>query len=293
VIPVWRDRNLVCGLDAAAGARRVEPPHPGWCSWSGWTEHTDRPPDATSWALLGLDGDVPIFAADASELDDARLAALSSGGAFLELPKIASLLTAEDAALLAYARGIVGWHRRSRFCGSCGSPTVSDQAGHVRRCADPRCAAETYPRTDPAVIMLVERPAMDGAPRRCLLGRHGRLPPRAYSTLAGFVEPGESLEEAVAREVLEETGVRVSRVRYQGSQPWPFPSSLMVAFRAVADTETVVVDPHELEDARWFGAAELARFGEWDDEDAPLRLPSRNSIARALLDAWLAEVRSD
>jgi NAD+ diphosphatase len=121
------------------------------------------------------------------------------------------------------------------------------------------------------------------------MGRHGRLPRGVYSILAGFVEPGESLEEAVAREVWEETGVRVRDVRYQASQPWPFPYSMMIGFRATADSDDIVLDSDELDDARWFTASDISAFGEWDDETAEFRRPRRDSIARALLDEWIVE----
>jgi NAD+ diphosphatase len=137
------------------------------------------------------------------------------------------------------------------------------------------------------VIMLVTRPATTERRARCLLGRHGRLPRGAYSILAGFVEPGESLEDAVAREVWEETGVRVRDVRYAAAQPWPFPYSMMIGFTADAETEDIAIDPEELEDAQWFTAAELAAFGEWEDDSATFRLPRRDSIARHLIDQWV------
>ncbi|HEX6533618.1 MAG TPA: NAD(+) diphosphatase [Gemmatimonadaceae bacterium] len=286
-VPVWRDQNLVLGLDESARAGGA--PRAGWCDGEVWAALAR---DATiTWSLLGLDGDGPLFALDVSVLDGDRLFEIVRHGTFADLRKVGPLVSAEDAALMAYARGILNWHRCSGYCGTCGSATVSEHAGHMRRCTNPGCRAEIYPRTDPAVIMLVERPASRGQPARCLLGRHHRLPPRAYSTLAGFVEPGESLEEAVAREVLEETGVRVSRASYLASQPWPFPASLMLGFRAVADTEEIDVDGHELVEARWFTAEELADHGEWGDESAALRLPRRDSIARALVDAWLADAR--
>jgi NAD+ diphosphatase len=287
LLPVWRDRSFVAAL-ATPGAS----PGAAWLAPSRW--RTLGLDGADGWVLLGLDGDAPVFAADLSALDEARLDALAGDGAFVDLRQVGAALAPDEAATLAYARGVLAWHRRSRHCGSCGAPTAVEHAGHMRRCTDPACHAEIYPRTDPAVIMLVERRPPGGAPQ-CLLARHARLPARVWSTLAGFVEPGESLEEAVAREVLEETGVRVARATYQGSQPWPFPASLMLGFRALADaeTETVTIDPAELAEARWFTAAELAGFGEWGDEAAPFRFPRRDSIAHALVEAWLREQQAD
>ena len=155
-----------------------------------------------------------------------------------------------EAALLAYARGLMYWHRRHRFCGVCGAATDSRGGGHVRRCRNADEPHEHFPRTDPAVIMLVTHDDLEGRGPAALLGRQSRWPDGMYSTLAGFVEPGESLEEAVAREVREETGVAVADVRYQASQPWPFPSSLMLGFRARAVTTGIDVDQRELQDAR-------------------------------------------
>ena len=278
IVPVWRDRSLVRGPEHAPVAAL----HAA-AAWSALA-----PDDAERWMLLGNDERGPVFAADASALDE-RTAAIDDDGRFVELPKVAPLLGADDAALLAYARGMMYWQRRAQFCGVCGAPTESRLAGHMRRCTNVGCATETYPRTDPAVIMLVERLATPDAPARCLLGRRPHPTSRMWSTLAGFMEPGETLEETVAREVFEEAGVRVRDVTYQGSQPWPFPASLMVGFRATADDDAIVVDPHELADARWFSAAELAQFGEAGDPGTERWLPGRSSIARALLDAWRAE----
>ena len=190
---------------------------------------------------------------------------------------------------MAYARAMLQWHRRHRYCGVCGSPNETQRAGHLRRCTSLECRTESFPRTDPVVIMLVTRPATADQPSRCLLGRHSRLPTGAYSLLAGFVEPGESLEDAVAREVWEETGVRVSDVRYAASQPWPFPCSMMIGFRAAGESDDIALDTDELEDARWFTAKQVSEFGEWEDDTAPFRRPRRDSIARFLLDEWVAD----
>jgi NAD+ diphosphatase len=242
-----------------------------------------------SWVFLGLDGEVPMFGVDVSAELIADVHEIRDAGEFADLRRIGPLVPEAEAAMLAYARAMIAWQKRHRFCGVCGSPMESQRAGHVRRCTNPECMAESFPRTDPVVIMLVTRPASGNQPERCLLGRHIRLPRGAYSLLAGFVEPGESLEGAVAREVWEEAGVRVRDVRYQASQPWPFPYSMMMGFRAVGETEDIVLDTDELEDARWFTAAEVSRFGDWGDDTAAFRVPRRDSIARYLLDIWITE----
>ena len=177
---------------------------------------------------------------------------------------------------MAHARGLIYWHQRHRFCSLCGSPAEIRDAGHMRRCGNADCAAEHFPRTDPAVIMLVA----DGD--RCLMGRQAEWPTGLYSTLAGFVEPGESLEEAVAREIWEEAGITVRDVRYHSSQPWPFPASLMLGFYATATSTEISLNRDELDDARWFHRNDLRNPGEG------MRLPRQTSISRRLLDDWLA-----
>ena len=246
------------------------------------------PTDSFTWALLGLDGTTPVFTVELSTDALAALPELADVGQFVDIRKVGALVPAADAALLSYARALLGWHRRHRYCGSCGAPTDARQAGHVRRCRSTECATDVFPRTDPVVIVLVTHRREHDGVVRCLLGRHDRLPRGVYSILAGFVEPGESPEEAVAREIREESGVEVTDVHYVAAQPWPFPYSLMMGFRATAKTDDIVLDGDELEDAQWFTAAELASFGEWDDESATYRLPRRDSIARALLDDWIA-----
>jgi len=281
---VHNDQNLVTGL-----AAREDTPRAALVPLSLVREQL--PANGTTWAFLGLDGETPVFSVDLSS-EEAALADVQSAGEFVDLRRVGSLVSESEAALLAYARAILTWHRRHRYCSVCGSRTESHRAGHVRRCTDASCSTEAFPRTDPVVIMLVTRPATGHQPARCLLGRHGRLPRGVYSLLAGFVEPGESLEDAVTREVWEETGVRVRDVRYQASQPWPFPYSMMVGFRAKAESEDITLDGDELEDARWFTAPQVAEFGEWADESATFRRPRKDSIARHLLDEWVAEQKT-
>src|SRR5262245_6534910 len=181
-------------------------------------------------------------------------------------------LPADEAGLVAYARAMVLWRQRHRFCGTCGSENIATSAGHVMRCSNASCGAEQFPRLDPAIIVLVT----DG--ERALLGRQASWPAGRYSTIAGFVEPGESLEDAVVREVHEETGISVDDVRYHSSQPWPFPSSLMLGFTAHARSSTITLQDGELEDARWFSRADIAA--------GVIAMPSSQSISFRLIEDW-------
>ena len=268
VVAIWRDQHLLAanGDPLLGGARELLE-------------------TASERVLLGLRDGAPVFAVDISALDEPswRVA---------QIRDIAASLPARDAAVLGYARGMLHWHRNHHFCGYCGHATESRNGGHVRVCLRESCGREWYPAMSPAVIMLVERPATADRERTCLLARHGRLPRGVWSTLAGFVEPGESLEETVAREVFEEAGVRVASATYQASQPWPFPSSLMLAFRAVASSDEIVIDADELDEARWFTAAEVRKFADWHDVDAEYRLPRKDSVARMLVDEWVASLSS-
>lgn len=191
-----------------------------------------------------------------------------------ELRPLAPMLPDDSASLLAYARALSLWHARHRFCGVCGAVNARVRAGHVMRCTRPDCNTETFPRLDPAIIVLVT----DATGERALLGRQASWPEGRYSTIAGFVEPGESLEEAVAREVAEETGVQVGEVSYDSSQPWPFPSSLMLGFHAVARTEAITLRDGELQDARWFTRADM--------EAGRPSLPPAGAISSRLIDTW-------
>jgi NAD+ diphosphatase len=188
-------------------------------------------------------------------------------------------LSAPDMAIYGMARSLTGWHARHRFCAQCGAPTVPTKGGWQRNCISDVCRAEHFPRTDPVTIMLVEH--QDSL----LLGRQPRFPAKRFSALAGFVEPGETIEEAVAREVLEEAGLRVRDVSYVTSQPWPFPSSLMIACHSHTDDPTITLDANELEDARWFTRAEVA--AAMAGEDALFIAPPPAAVARVLLHWWL------
>lgn len=239
--------------------------------------------------LLGVDTEgVAYFAVVAPPVETARaeaagrvaaplaLAALPEGRPVVTgLRQVATLLGDLDAGLLVYAVALEAWHATHEFCPRCGSRTEVRAGGHMRVC--PEDGSQHFPRVDPAVIMLVH----DGEDR-CLLARGPQWPRKSFSVLAGFVEPGESLEHAVVREVAEEVGVRVTDPRYLGSQPWPFPRSLMLGFSARAVSTEFVLDPEEIAEARWFGRAELCdalKSGE-------VRLPSEVSIARRLIETW-------
>jgi NAD+ diphosphatase len=227
-----------------------------------WREITDPA------LFLGLDGDSPRFSAHQQEV--------GSGPAVFSM--LANLSTA-DAPLFAAALSLARWHSRHRFCAICGSETEAVRGGWSRKC--PACTAEHYPRVDPVVIMLAEH---DG---RLLLGRQYHYPPNRYSALAGFVEVGETIEDAVAREIKEEAGIDVAEVSYLASQPWPFPSSLMVGCTSRALSDELTIDFAELEDARWFTRDDVAAAIE-GREDAPFQPPPRHAIARTLLERWLA-----
>jgi NAD+ diphosphatase len=272
-VPLWRSRNYV---DPGAAAAIV----------LSAAEHRRFPPGAEEPVFLGLAGEIAYFAADLSHLDAGEngpaLDGAAAGATFLDLRLIGPKLARHEGGLLAYARGMLTWHRRHRFCGQCGAPTRATEGGHVRVCTAAACKLEQFPRTDPAVIMLVTHGDA------CLLGSNPRFPPGMYSTLAGFVEPGETLEAAVAREVFEEAGARVRNVRYHSSQPWPFPTSLMLGFYAEAASAALAVNKTELRDANWFKRDWIAANArEFHETDAAFRLPRRDSIARRLVDDWL------
>jgi NAD+ diphosphatase len=226
-----------------------------------------------------------VFALDVSDIDDTTLSPIISGAEFMDIRKQGPLVDIKEGSIAALARGLCYWHATHRFCGRCGSKNHLVEAGHSRLCENERCNHPTFPRTDPAVIMVVTKTFADGI-ERCLLGRQAVWPKGMYSSLAGFVDPGETLEQAVAREVKEEAGVEVNDVTYVASQPWPFPSSIMLGFFAKATSEKINVDKDELDDAKWFSREDLANFGNWHDEGEHLKLPRTDSISRYLIEHW-------
>ncbi|MFO1113443.1 MAG: NAD(+) diphosphatase [Rhodospirillales bacterium] len=273
LVPIWREQILVAGNDrprlAALAGAPAKQAH-------ALADHV---------VFLGTgDGGNAWFACDLSRHQPEQLAPLLNGSAFRDLGTVVTRLSGGEGAVLAYARAMLHWHRRHRFCGSCGAPTEARNGGHLRACTDPACGSEHFPRTDPVVIMLVTRTDPETGAPCCLLGRQQRWMPGLVSALAGFVEPGETLEEAVRREVREEIGLSLDAVHYRTSQPWPFPGSLMLGSLAQAAPGEVVIDHEELEDARWFPRQDVMRI-----RTLGLRLPFRGTIARALIEEWLAE----
>ena len=255
-VPVWGDRCLVGGepLEAILLKR----------------QQIENVIDDQEMIFLGVFRDQPAFAIAFAGGEEAPFAEL---GEFQDLRYLGTVLPPDEANLLAHARALVLWHASQVFCGVCGSPAQPEAGGNSRICMNDDCRRVIFPRVDPAIIVLV----IDG--ERCLLGRQQTWPEGRYSTIAGFVEPGESLEDAVRREVYEETNIRVGAVSYHSSQPWPFPSSLMLGFTAEAKSTDIVLNDGELQDAQWFSREEL--------RSGMPKLPFRISIARRLVDHWI------
>ena len=255
-VPVWGDRCLAGG----------EPPHTILLP----RDQAEPLFDDEHLIFLGLYHDRPAFA---FSIDRNRPAPFADLGEFHDLRRLGMILPPEEANLVAHARALVLWHASQLFCGVCGTAARPEAGGNARVCMNDDCGRIIFPRVDPAIIVLVS----DGD--RCLLGRQPSWPEGLYSTVAGFAEPGESLEDAVRREVYEETNVHVGEVRYHSSQPWPFPSSLMIGFLAQAISSEIRLNDAELEDAQWFTREDLGR-------EFP-GLPSSVSIARRLVDHWV------
>jgi NAD+ diphosphatase len=256
-LPVWKSRSLIVEGEAPRAAL-IE-----------LSQIPEERRNLNDLILLGRFDGIDIFAFEVESLEPPQL---KPGTRFEDLRMVASMLPAEDAGLLGYARGMISWRARHRFCGSCGAPTAPAKAGHVLVCTNPACRQEQFPRIDPAIIVLIT----DG--ERALLGRQASWPVGRYSTIAGFVELGESLEDAVAREVFEETGIEVDKIEYHSSQPWPFPSSLMLGFTAHAVTTEIHKRDEELEDAQWFTRDDLK-------SGRPI-VPPGVSISYRLIEHW-------
>lgn len=243
-------------------------PAPGSDSGLAW--RSPVPDDAErEWVFLGLEDGAPRFALLHPE---------GSVRGSMTVLQVLHRWPATEVALYGAARSVIDWHYRHGFCARCGAATAVFRAGWGRRCAG--CNAEHFPRVDPVVIMLAEHEG------RVLLGRQPQFPPRMYSALAGFLEPGESIEEAVGRELFEEAGVRVTAVRYVLSQPWPFPSSLMIGCIAPVASDALTLDTQELQDAIWVDRAEVSAVLR-GEPDARIMTPPPLAIAHSLLSAWV------
>jgi NAD+ diphosphatase len=243
--------------------------------------------DGAICVFLGLLDGAPRYAIDVSSLDDKHAdSELARAGRFMDVRRVAPRLGLGVPSILAQGRSMIDWHKRHQFCSTCGSPTSSSQGGYQRLCSSDDCGAQHFPRTDPVVIMLAVRE------NHCLLGRQPGFPPNMYSSLAGFMEPGETIEDAVRREVMEEAGIHVGAVQYRDTQPWPFPSSLMIGCLAEATSEEITIDGQELEDARWFprdeiiAALENPSINLEDQNWQGLAVPPPMAIAHHLIRDW-------
>ena len=226
--------------------------------------------------FLGISDKKTYFAIDMESMKSASILKDKNSGEFHDLKRVMPLLNFRDSALLAIARFMINWQSRNRYCGKCGTPTKSAEAGNLRICENTNCGQSHFPSMDPAIIVIVS------FEEYCLLGRQKIWPKGMYSTLAGFVEPGESIEDAVIREVKEETGVMVEKLEYQHSQPWLFPSSLMLGFTATTKGNEIKIDKNELEDARWFSRKEIKD----NLKKGLLRMPGKVAIAYHLIKEW-------
>ena len=275
-LPLWGSKVFVNGGPGGGGS-----PTAPTLAWVGLEDLSCRGINCTP-ILLGLRDNVCYFAVDIS-VDGESADPLQdlADCCFEDVRAAAEVLSLPESGMLAQARSQINWHQRHGFCSVCGRQTVVKRGGQKREC--PQCGAEHFPRVDPVIIMVVS----DGD--RCLLGQsRGRLARmNRYSALAGFVEQGECIEEAVAREVMEEAGIKVQNVRYHSSQPWPFPSSLMIGCLAEAATTEIHMDPEEMTDVQWFSREEVLLALE--EKSQKLLLPGRIAIAHHLIKSWATQ----
>jgi NAD+ diphosphatase len=271
ITPIWKLQVLVIGEER--GQAEAAYFHPGLCEPLAL-------PDAPC-VFLGLDGSRAVFALDISAASDPESTGPLAGlGRFRDMRTAASLVPVCDVAILGQAKALIDWHQRHGFCPRCGARTAVMDGGYRRLCES--CGAEHFPRTDPVVIML----ALDG--ERCLVGRGVHFPANTFSALAGFIEPGETIEEAVRREIFEEAGIRTGRVTYHATQPWPFPSSLMIGCFAQALDRDFQLDENELAEARWLDRTTARALLAGESIDG-IRIPPPIAIAHHLLKAWASE----
>jgi NAD+ diphosphatase len=270
VLPMWRLEPLLLGPEKSVPPIKLGLLRPGIAdSLAG---------AGAPCILLGLDGDRAIFALDVSEASDpANVGPLAGLGYFRDARTAAQMVSIKDAAIIGQAKALIDWHQRHGFCPRCGAPTKMMDAGYRRLCG--RCNAEHFPRVDPVVIML----ATHG--EACLVGRGKQFPPGMFSALAGFVEPGETIEEAVRRELMEEASVKVGEVTYYATQPWPFPSSLMIGCFAKAASRDANADDNELAEVRWIERGVARELIEGKQVDG-LRVPPPIAIAYHLIKTW-------
>lgn len=264
ILPVWASKNLCM---SAPKKRPI---------FLTPSDLHDYPNAIESSILLGISDKKTYFTIDIDSFEYASTLCDKKNGEFLDLRHVAPLFNFQDAALATLAQFMINWSSNNRFCGKCGNPTISAEAGNVRICKNSQCKQSHFPSMDPAIIVLVS------SGEYCLLGRQQAWPEGMYSTIAGFVEPGESVEDAVIREVEEETGIKVEEIEYQSSQPWLFPSSLMLGFTANAKSNEISIAKNELEDARWFSRQEIKD----NLTKGLMRLPLKVSIAHNLIKAW-------
>jgi NAD+ diphosphatase len=265
VVALWNGQPLVEPGDGGLRLSRLDP-ELGFALAPAEDDHL----------FLGLEGEAAMFAVELEGEADPAQGPLAGRGAFQELRMAGGQLSPADAGVAATAKGVFEWRRRHRFCAACGQPSATAEAGWKRIC--PACKAEHFPRTDPVTIML---PTFGES---CLLGRQAAWPEGRFSTLAGFMEPGESIEAACAREVKEEAGLTVTGVRYHSSQPWPFPCNLMIGLIAEVSDQEAAPDQTELEEVRWFSRAQMRRLLEGGIEG--LGVPPPWAIAHQLMKAW-------
>jgi NAD+ diphosphatase len=277
IVPIWRNLNLF----SETGGKDSRP-IPAFISADQSSTLIDIAENFVYLGKRNVSGNtIAYLAIDISVLDEEQSAIqLAAWGQFADLRNISPLIDGVDGSILAYARAMLYWHSRNGFCGVCGAQTKASKCGHQRDCTNKECASPHFPRTDSAVIVLIHDQD------RVLLGRQHFWPEGMYSLLAGYVEPGETIEHAVAREVFEESGIIVKNIKYQHSQPWPFPASLMLGFTAEASTKIINHNGDEIEDVQWFTKDELLNFGTQEKS-----LPRELSVSRRLINDWLSSGR--